>query len=99
MNNYKSSLRKRPQFGEMINEIELDQPIAKLPDRRATFLRNTHFLSQFDGDQSFISLEEQQNKMLQQKVLEAKMRQMGRAGQGLPNMFYRAAASESGGVR
>ena len=77
MNNYKSSLRKRPQFGEMINEIELDQPIAELPDRRATFFRNTHYLSQFDGDQSFISLEEQQNKMLQQKMLEAKIRQMG----------------------
>ena len=29
-------------------------------------------------------------------MLEAKIRQMGRAGQGLPNMFYRAAASEAG---
>ena len=56
MNKYKTSLRKRPQYGQMINEVEIDQPKIKLPDRRATFLRNTHYLSQFDGDQSFINL-------------------------------------------
>ena len=45
MNKYKTSLRKRPQYGQMINEVEIDQPKIKLPDRRATFLRNTHYLS------------------------------------------------------
>jgi hypothetical protein len=42
------SLRKKPTFNELINYIEVEQPKIKYPDRTATFLRNTHYLSQFD---------------------------------------------------
>ena len=45
MKKYKAYLRKRPQYGEMINEIELNPPKVKYPDRTATFMRNTHYLS------------------------------------------------------
>ena len=50
----KMSLRKRPQYNEMIDEIEFKQPKIKYPDRTAQFLRNSPYLSRFDGDQSFI---------------------------------------------
>ena len=52
-------LRKRPQYDQMIDYIELKQPKIKYPNRDAQFLRNSPYLSQFDGDQSFINLEEQ----------------------------------------
>jgi hypothetical protein len=41
-------LRKRPQYDEMIDEIEFKQPKIKYPNRVAQFLRNTSQLSQFD---------------------------------------------------
>ena len=75
MNRYKSYLRKRPQFNEMINEVEVGPEGIKYPDRTATFLRNTHYLSRFDGDSSFINLEEQQNNMLKQQIMEAASKQ------------------------
>ena len=78
MNRYKAYLRKRPHFGEMINEIEVNQPKIKYPDRRATFLRNTHYLSQFDGDNSFINLEEQESNMAKEQFLQQELRRMAR---------------------
>ena len=38
----------------MIVEIELKQPKLKYPNRVAQLMRNSPYLSQFDGDQSFI---------------------------------------------
>ncbi len=84
MNRYKSYLRKRPQYSEMINEVEIGPTDIKYPDRTATFMRNSHYLSRFDGDSSFINLEEQQNNILKQQILEATRRQMGQMGQGIP---------------
>ena len=77
MSKNRDYLRKRPQYGEMINEI-VQQPKIKFPDRRATFLRNTHYMSQFDGDQSFINLEEQESNMAKQQVLEQELRRVSR---------------------
>jgi len=34
-------LRKRPQYDEMIDEIEFKQPKIKYPNRVAQFMRNT----------------------------------------------------------
>ena len=52
-------LRKKPTFDELINYLN-DQPKIKYPDRTATLLRNSHYLSQFDGN--LFDLEEQQKK-------------------------------------
>ena len=63
------SLRKRPTYNEVIDYLENDQPKIKYPDRRATFLRNSPYLSQFDGD-SWIDLEEQENNISKEKLKE-----------------------------
>jgi hypothetical protein len=93
MKNYKAYLRKRPQYGDMIHEVEDGPTGITYPDRRATLLRNSHYLSRFDGDQSFINLEEQQNNMMRQQIMEATLRQMAR-DRGFTHRFYRAAAPE-----
>ena len=86
-------LRKRPQYDEMIDEIELKQPKIKYPNRNAQFLRNSPYLSQFDGDQSFINMEEQENNIAKQRIMEETMRQMAR-DKGYTHSFFRAATSE-----
>ena len=50
------TLRKRPTYNEVIDYLENDQPKIKYPNRQATFLRNSPYPSQFDGD-SCIDLE------------------------------------------
>ena len=79
MNKHRDYLRRRPQYGEMINEIEAKQPKIKFPDRRATFLRDTHYLSRFDGDQSFINLEEQENLMAKEQFIQQELKKVSRA--------------------
>ena len=64
------SLRKRPTYNEIVDYLENDQPKIKYPDRTATFLRNSPYLSQFDGDFSFINLEEQENNITKEKMKE-----------------------------
>ena len=59
MKTLKQSLRKKPTYNDLINYLEVEQPKIKYPDRTATFLRNSPYLSQFDND-SFIDLEEQE---------------------------------------
>lgn len=78
MSKHRDYLRKRPTYGDMINEIEIKQPRIKFPDRRATFLRNTHYLSQFDGDQSFINLEEQENNIAKEQIIQQELRRISR---------------------
>ena len=43
------NLRKKPTYEQLINYLEVEQPKIKYPDRTATILRNSHYLSQFDG--------------------------------------------------
>jgi len=59
------NLRKTPTFNELINYLEIEQPKIRFPDRTATFLRNSHYLSQFDGD--LLDVEEQQTKFTKEK--------------------------------
>ena len=54
------NLRRKPTFNELINYLEIEQPKIRYPDRTATFLRNSHYLSQFDGN--LFDVEEQQKK-------------------------------------
>ena len=49
-------LKVRPSYDEMVSQ--LGKPIIdKFPDRKATQLRNSHWLSQLDGD-SFRAMDE-----------------------------------------
>ena len=94
MKKYKAYLRKRPQYGEMINEVD-NPPKFKLPDRRATFLRNTHLLSQFDDDHSFIGLEEQESNIAKEQMLQQAIKMM--AGKnGLTHASLQARSSMAG---
>ncbi len=94
MNKYKAYLRKRPHYGEMINEIELHPPKIKYPDRTATFLRNTQYMSRFDGDQSFINLEEQEQNMAKEQLLQQELRNMART-QGTTHALLQATSRHS----
>ena len=49
MSNLKQILRKKPTYNELVNYIEEDIPI-RYTDITATFLRNSYYLQQFDGD-------------------------------------------------
>ena len=57
----------------MVDYVENDNPKIKFPNRQATFLRNSPFLSQFDGE-SFIDLEQEENKMNRERLKEVAIR-------------------------
>ena len=76
------TLRKRPKYDELINYIESKQPKLKYPNRDATFLRNSPYLSQFDGDNSFINLEEQENNMMKAKLIQEAIRKISMINAG-----------------
>ena len=66
------NLRKKPTFNELINYLEVKQPKIKYPDRTATFIRNSHYLSQFDGN--LLDIEEQQKKITKEQIRETEIR-------------------------
>ena len=68
-------LRKRPTYNEVVDYLELEQPKIKYPDRRATFLRNSPYLSQFDGD-SWLDLETQENNMQEEQLRGMQIKQL-----------------------
>jgi hypothetical protein len=92
MKNVKLSLRKRPQYDEMIDEIEFKQPKIKYPNRNATFARRSPYLSQFDGDASLISLEEQESNIEKEKMLQQTLRLLS----GRDGLTYRGLYARSG---
>ena len=62
-------LKVRPSYDELINL--LDKPVVdKYPDRKASTLRNSHWLSQLDGD-SFRAMDELHTNMLKEQEQEA----------------------------
>ena len=62
-------LKVRPSYDELINQ--LDKPVVdKYPDRKASQLRNSHWLSQLDGD-SFRAMDELHHNMLKEHDKEA----------------------------
>jgi hypothetical protein len=81
MKSLKQSLRKKPTYDELINYLEVGQPKIKYPDRTATFLRNSPYLSIFDND-SFIDLEEQENRIEKEKLKEAEVKRITSETQG-----------------
>ena len=82
------SLRKRPTYNELIDYLENKQPVIKYPDRRATFLRNSPYLSQFDGD-SWIDLDEQENRINKEKMKELMLKEFA-SQRGLTAQAVRA---------
>jgi hypothetical protein len=86
------TLRKRPTYNEVVNYLENDQPKIKYPNRVASFMRNSPYLSQFDGDSSFIDLEEQENNIAKQKLLEEEVRRLV-AEKGLTAQMLRTGRS------
>ena len=59
------NLRLRPTYNQLINYLEVGQPKIIYPDRTATFLGNSHYLSQFDGN--LLDLEEQEKNIEKEK--------------------------------
>ena len=88
-------LRKRPQYNEMIDEIELKQPKLKYPNRVAQFMRNSPYLSQFDGDQSFLNMEEQESNMAKEQMLQQAMKLLA-SRNGITHAALQARSSSSG---
>ena len=70
-----NNFRKRPNFNELINYLDNEQPIITMPNRTATFLRNSPYLSKYDGN-SFLDLEEQENNINREKMKEARIHQI-----------------------
>ena len=66
------SLRKRPTYFEVVNYLDNEQPKIKYRDRKATFLRNSPYLSQFDGD-SWIDLDEQEQDINREKLKQIQL--------------------------
>ena len=88
MQNY---LRNKPTFNELINYIEIERPKIKYPDRSATFLRNSHYLSQFDGN--LFDLEEQQKNIAKAQLRETEIRNLAQT-QGTASLLRGDAAQE-----
>ena len=82
------NLRRKPTYNELINYLEFEQPKIKYPDRRATFLRNSPYLSQFDGD-SWIDLEEQEQNINKEKMKEMTLKELA-SQRGLTAQAVRA---------
>ena len=95
MKNVELSLRKRPQYDEMIDETEFKQPKIKYPNRNATFSRRSPYLSQFDGDASLICLEEQESNIAKEQMLQQTLRLLS----GRDGLTDRALYARSGMAR
>ena len=100
MTTLKQFLRKKTTYNELGNYIEEDIPI-RYPDRTATFLRNSNYLQQFDGD-TFIDLEEQENNINKEKLKEMEVRKVAAATQTTAQVVTatnRHISIQTGGVR
>ena len=85
-------LRKKPTFNELISYIEVKQPKIKYPDRSATFLRNSHYLSQFDGN--LFDVDEQQKNIAKAQLRETEIRNVVSNTQGTASLLRGDAAQE-----
>ena len=85
-------LRKKPTYNELIDYIEIEKPKIRYPDRTATFLRNSHFLSQFDGN--LFDVDEQQKEITKAQLREAEIRNVVSNTQGTASLLRSDAAQE-----
>ena len=80
------------EFNELINYLQNDQPKIKYPDRTVTLLRNSHYLSQFDGN--LFDLEEQQKNIAKAQLRETEIRNVVSNTQGTASLLRSEAAQE-----
>ena len=88
-----NNLRKKPTFNELINYLEIEQPKIRYPDRTATFLRNSHYLSQFDGN--LFDVEEQQKEITKEQIRETEIRNVVANTQGTASVLSDAAQEQN----
>ena len=74
-------MRERPSYESLMATLRADYPL-KLPNRDAYFLRNSLPLTQFDGVGMLDNLDEQEEKIAEQQVREAVIRQQTNHTQG-----------------
>ena len=67
-----TGLRQRPTYSELIQEITIDKKI-ELPNRRAKFLRDSHYLTFLDS--TFAEMDDQQLKQQKQIQTEHAIRE------------------------
>ena len=60
-------LRLKPNLDVLIENLESDQPIRSLPSRLATTLRNSHQLTQLDGD-TLTDLNDMETRLQKEKL-------------------------------
>ena len=63
----KYGLRLKPKFDELILSLEADRPYRALPSRLSTTLRNSHQLTQLDGD-TLTDLNDMETRMQKDKL-------------------------------
>jgi len=105
-------LRLKPNFDELITNLETDHPRRSLPSRAATTLRNSHPLTQLDGD-TLTDLNEMETRMQKDKlryiILKEQASQAGisiaeaaahtEADEGYPASYYTGSMPASSSSR
>ena len=86
------NLRRKPTLNELINYLKIEQPKIRYPDRTATFLRNSHYMSQFDGN--LFDVEEQQKEITKEQIRETEIRNVVAQTQGTASLLRSDAAQE-----
>ena len=91
MNNIKKyeGLRLKPNLDVIIENFESDQPIRSLPSRLATTLRNSHQLTQLDGD-TLTDLNDMETRLQKENLKNIILRE-----QASPNGFIRSGSSST----
>ena len=83
-------LRKRETYEELINELGED-PIKKYPDRRASQIENSNFMSQLAS--GFQEVIEQNNRLLKEKTKELLLQEIASSS----DMSHRSMQLSSSG--
>ena len=75
MSNYKTYLRKQPNYDEITGYIHFGQDRITYPDRSATFIRDSPYLGIYDG-MGPQELEEQEQQIEKEKLKEISIKQL-----------------------
>ena len=79
-------LRERPSYEKLMAVLRADYPL-HLPNRDAYFLRNSIYMTQFDGVGMLDNVEEQQDNLLEQQIRESVIKQHIHKYQGMDSKF------------
>ena len=94
MSNMSTGLRQRPTYSELNQEITIDKKI-ELPNRRAKFLRDSHYLTFLDS--TFAEMDDQQLKQQKQIQTEHAIReQAAQSSQAASELRARQQIQDSG---